>query len=164
MMIGMNMTFGPMHIIGLQGQPRRMYQLDGEPRRRGILQHRLLEPGLHDRHLHSRRRHPASSSQRDLQHRKEPVAPLDPWDARSLEWLTTNPPKPHNFDRTPTVHALDEVFHRKYEDIGEGDEHEYVQRATLEELVARRGSERRRAHPPAGAVLLADRPRVRASR
>ena len=25
MIIGMNMTFGPMHIIGLQGQPRRMY-------------------------------------------------------------------------------------------------------------------------------------------
>ena len=25
MVIGMNMTFGPMHIIGLQGQPRRMY-------------------------------------------------------------------------------------------------------------------------------------------
>jgi len=69
-------------------------------------------------------------------HRREPAAPLDPWDARSLEWLTTSPPKVHNFDRTPTVHALDEVFHRKYEDVGEDGEHNYVRRSTLEEIVA----------------------------
>jgi cytochrome c oxidase subunit 1 len=30
--------------------------------------------------------------------------------------LTTNPPKPHNFDRIPVVHHLDEFFHRKYEE------------------------------------------------
>jgi cytochrome c oxidase subunit 1 len=41
---------------------------------------------------------------------------LDPWDARSLEWMTSNPPKEHNFDSIPTVHALDEFFHRKYEE------------------------------------------------
>ena len=43
-------------------------------------------------------------------------APLDPWDARSLEWMTTSPPKEHNFDAIPTVHTLDEFFHRKYEE------------------------------------------------
>jgi cytochrome c oxidase subunit 1 len=48
--------------------------------------------------------------------RKGKQAPADPWDARTLEWLTTNPPKPHNFDRIPVVHHLDEFFHRKYEE------------------------------------------------
>ena len=57
-------------------------------------------------------------------HRRQPDAPLDPWDARTLEWMTTNPPKEHNFDSLPTVHALDEFFHRKYEDVGEGDQHD----------------------------------------
>ena len=46
-----------------------------------------------------------------------PKAPLDPWDARTLEWITASPPKEHNFDRIPTVHALDEFFHRKYEEV-----------------------------------------------
>ena len=36
------------------------------------------------------------------------------------EWMTTSPPKEHNFDALPDVHALDEFFHRKDEDVGEG--------------------------------------------
>ena len=136
MIVGMNLTFGPMHIVGLQGQPRRMYQWTENRAGEGAFNIAtwnmvatvgtvILGVGILFFFYNA-----------IFQHRKEPVAPLDPWDARSLEWLTTSPPKPHNFDRTPTVHALDEVFHRKYEDVGQGDEHEYVQRSTLEELVA----------------------------
>ncbi len=61
-------------------------------------------------------------------------APLDPWDARSLEWMTTNPPKEHNFDVIPTVHHLDEFFHRKYEE--DATTHTMKQVATAEELIA----------------------------
>jgi cytochrome c oxidase subunit 1 len=135
MIIGMNLTFGPQHIIGLQGQPRRMYVWTEERAGEGVFNLGtwnlvstigtfVLSVGVLLFLINAL-----------VIHRRQPAAPLDPWDARSLEWLTTSPPKPHNFDRTPTVHALDEVFHRKYEDIGEGDEHEYVKRATLEELV-----------------------------
>jgi cytochrome c oxidase subunit I len=49
--------------------------------------------------------------------RKGAKAPLDPWDARTLEWLTSTPPEEYNFERTPTIHALDEYFHRKYEEV-----------------------------------------------
>jgi cytochrome c oxidase subunit 1 len=48
--------------------------------------------------------------------KKGKASPADPWDARTLEWITTNPPKPHNFDRIPVIHHLDEFFHRKYEE------------------------------------------------
>ncbi len=42
----------------------------------------------------------------------------------------------HNFDVIPTVHHLDEFFHRKYEDRGEGDHHDYHQVATAEDIMA----------------------------
>jgi cytochrome c oxidase subunit 1 len=135
MIIGMNLTFGPMHILGLQGQPRRMYTWTEN--RAG--------DGLFDLAMWN-----LVSSIGSLMlgigallfvvnvfvSRKHPPAPADPWDARSLEWMTASPPKDHNFDRIPTVHALDEFFHRKYEDIGEGDDHVYKQVMTGEEVIA----------------------------
>jgi cytochrome c oxidase subunit 1 len=50
--------------------------------------------------------------------------------------MTANPPPPHNFDALPSVHALDEFFHRKYEDVGEGDNHDLRQVATADEVLA----------------------------
>jgi cytochrome c oxidase subunit 1 len=38
----------------------------------------------------------------------------DPWDARTLEWMTTSPPAEHNFDEIPVVSGRDELWHRKY--------------------------------------------------
>ncbi len=134
MIIGMNMTFGPMHILGLQGQPRRMY----------IWTENRAGQGFFDLAFWN-----LVSSIGALVlgigaflflvnvwvSRKNPPAPADPWDARSLEWITSNPPKEHNFDRIPTVHTLDEFYHRKYEDVGVGDEHEFKQVATGEEVI-----------------------------
>ncbi len=136
MVIGLNMTFGPMHILGLQGQPRRMYQWTEERAGEGFFNlafwNRIETLGAFILAIgvlmfvinifYTRRR--------------QPVAPLDPWDARTLEWMTTNPPKEHNFDSLPTVHALDEFFHRKYEDVGEGDQHDLRLVATAEDILA----------------------------
>jgi cytochrome c oxidase subunit 1 len=136
MIVGMNLTFGPMHIIGLQGQPRRMYVWTEARMGEGFFNlgfwnlvssigSYILGVGVLLFFINV-----------FLSHRRHGPAPLDPWDARSLEWMTTNPPKEHNFDRTLTVGHLDEFFHRKYEDRGEDGHHDFVQVATAEELMA----------------------------
>ena len=120
MVIGMNLTFGPMHILGLQGQPRRMYIWTEARSGEGFFNlgfwnlvssigSLIIAIGVLlflINVVHTAR--------------KGVVAPLDPWDARSLEWMTTNPPKEHNFDAIPTVHHLDEFFHRKYKEDENG--------------------------------------------
>jgi cytochrome c oxidase subunit I len=137
MIIGMNLAFGPMHIIGLQGQPRRMYVWTEARAGEGFFNlgfwNLVSTVGAFVLGLGSL----IFVINIIWSHRKHGPAPLDPWDARSLEWLTTSPPKEHNFDRIPTVGHLDEFFHLKYEDRGEGDHHDYHQVATAEELLAR---------------------------
>jgi cytochrome c oxidase subunit 1 len=136
MVVGMNLTFGPMHIIGLQGQPRRMYRWSEARAGEGFFDlgfwnlvasigSFILGVGVLLFLVNV-----------FLSHRRHGPAPLDPWDARSLEWMTTNPPKEHNFDVIPTVSHLDEFFHRKYEDRGEGDHHDFHQVATAEDIMA----------------------------
>ncbi len=136
MIVGMNLTFGPMHIIGLQGQPRRMYLWTEARAGEGFFDlgfwnlvasigSFVLGIGVLLFFINV-----------VVSHRRHGPAPLDPWDARALEWMTTSPPKEHNFDQIPTVGHLDEFFHRKYEDKGENGHHDFVQVATAEEIMA----------------------------
>ena len=83
-------------------------------------------------------------------------APLDPWDARSLEWLTTSPPKEHNFDVIPHVHALDEYFHLKYEEVDTDAGPRLVKVRHGRGNARRARGQCRQAHPHAVAVVLAD--------
>jgi cytochrome c oxidase subunit 1 len=134
MVIGMNMTFGPMHILGLQGQPRRMYQWTEARAGEGF-----FNLGFWNRIASIGSFVLAIGILLFLINvvqtaRKGKQAPADPWDARTLEWITTNPPKPHNFDRIPVVHHLDDFFHRKYEE--DAATHTMRQVKTGEELVA----------------------------
>ncbi len=133
MVIGMNLTFGPMHILGLQGQPRRMYQWTEARAGEGFFNlgfwnlvasigSFVLAFGVLLFLINVVRTT-----------RKGAAAPLDPWDARSLEWMTINPPKEHNFDVIPTVHHLDEFFHLKYTEDANGV---LVKTSTAEEIMA----------------------------
>ena len=134
MVVGMNMTFGPMHIIGLQGQPRRMMNWTEARAGEGFFNigfwnlvasigSFILAVGVFLFIVNVW-----------ITARKGEKAPLDPWDARSLEWMTASPPKEHNFDSIPTVHALDEFFHRKYEE--NHDTGEVTKVSSAEEILA----------------------------
>jgi cytochrome c oxidase subunit 1 len=83
----------------------------------------------------------------------------DPWDARSLEWMTASPVPEHNFDEEIEVHGLDEFWHRKY---GYDKDHKVVRIATAEE-VAQKG-DNKNVHLPSPSywplVLAAGMPLV----
>jgi len=106
--IGFNLTFAPMHFLGLNGMPRRTYRY---PPGLGFEFWNLLATvgsfviALSVMVL-------LWNWIRSARHGKE--AGPDPWDARTLEWSITSPPPEHNFDEIPVVQAEDDWWHRKY--------------------------------------------------
>ncbi len=114
MFIGFNLTFQPMMILGLMGMPRRVATY---PEDYGWdLWNAIATVGaftiavsmlvfLFNVWLSLRN--------------KERVG-ADPWDARTLEWTIASPPPEYNFRNVPTVHGIDEFWHRKYAEDGQG--------------------------------------------
>jgi cytochrome c oxidase subunit 1 len=122
MLVGFNLTFGPMHILGLQGQPRRTATYA-----EGMgwdLMNLLATIGSFTIGVSF-----LIWIFNVVRSRTNVITDNDPWDARTLEWGTSSPPPAHNFDVEPTASHLDEWWHRKYEE----DEHgRPVRRASVE--------------------------------
>ena len=109
-LLGFNLTFGPMHMSGLLGQPRRTALLPGELGTTVELYNLLSSLGVIVL---------TGSALVFLYNlitsiKTGEASGLDPWDARTLEWLTASPPAHHNFDTIPTITHRDEFWHRKY--------------------------------------------------
>ncbi|WP_254126765.1 cbb3-type cytochrome c oxidase subunit I [Aquihabitans sp. G128] len=129
LLIGFNLTFGPMHILGLQGMPRRTYTYrDGYGFNLWNLVSTVGAFLIAASFLvffwnifNSRRKAKASAL----------VMSGDPWDGRSLEWMLPSPTPAHNFDVIPTISSLDDFWHRKY---GEDEKGRLVRIAATEDV------------------------------
>lgn len=97
MLVGFNLTFFPMHILGLLGMPRRIY---------------TYGPGLGWDTLNLLETIGAFIIAISIliftwnfltSLLKGEKAGSDPWDGQTLEWTVSSPPPPHNFDVIPVV-------------------------------------------------------------
>jgi heme/copper-type cytochrome/quinol oxidase subunit 1 len=95
--IGFNVTFLPMHYLGLAGMPRRVYTYSAGLGWDGL---NLLETGGAVMIALSMVL-VAVNVVRSL--RRDAVAGANPWDADSLEWATSSPPPSFNFNHIPLV-------------------------------------------------------------
>jgi cytochrome c oxidase subunit 1 len=104
MFIGFNMTFFPMHELGLAGMPRRIadyasssgwQDLNVFATIGGFTIAASMLLLLWNIFLSLRSGAPAGD---------------DPWEANTLEWATTSPPPPYNFDRLPEIRSERPLF------------------------------------------------------
>jgi heme/copper-type cytochrome/quinol oxidase subunit 3 len=110
MLVGMNLTFFPMHFLGLMGMPRRIYTY---PDGMGWDFWNLVASvgafgiGLSTLIFLVNAVRSVTGGER---------APADPWDGRTLEWAIPSPPPHYNFATVPTVLRRDALWLTKHPD------------------------------------------------
>lgn len=107
-MVGMTLTFFPMHLLGLLGMPRRIYTYLPN---QGWDTYNLIETigaftiavgilfFLYNLFTSATKGAPAGN---------------DPWDGQMLEWATSSPPPVYNFAKIPVVSSRRPFWDQKY--------------------------------------------------
>lgn len=109
--IGMNLTFFPMHFLGLAGMPRRIYTYDADlgwdawnfVATIGVYTI-MVGVALFILNVFVTLRKPATAGD-------------DPWGGATLEWATTSPPPEHDFDVVPVVRDRDPLWYNRDHNI-----------------------------------------------
>jgi cytochrome c oxidase subunit 1 len=103
--VGFNLTFFPMHQLGLYGMPRRVYTYQPELGWATLNQIASLGAAImalalvvYLANIVVALRHGADAGD-------------NPWDAPTLEWGTSSPPPPYNFEPVPTVSGREPLWH-----------------------------------------------------
>ncbi|MBF6599106.1 MAG: cytochrome c oxidase subunit I [Dehalococcoidia bacterium] len=107
-LIGFNVTFQPMMVLGILGMPRR---INTYPAGLGWgLWNMVATVGAFIIALGAL----VFVINIIVSLKRGEEAGADPWDGRTLEWATSSPPPKYNFAVIPIVHARDDFWHRKY--------------------------------------------------
>jgi cytochrome c oxidase subunit 1 len=108
--IGFNLTFWPMHVLGLRGMQRRIADYSSglgwnTPNLVATIGSYLMGVAvvlfIVDVVLAFRRKEPAGD---------------DPWGGNTLEWITSSPPPEHNFHWLPPIRSERPVFDYRHSD------------------------------------------------
>jgi cytochrome c oxidase subunit 1 len=112
--IGFNLTFVTMHVPGMLGMPRRIYTY--APDRGWEIWNLVVTLGV-----------PFQAAAILIfvinilvSLRRGRIAGDDPWDAWTLEWATTSPPPPYNFEVVPVVSSRRPLWDLKHPDDPDG--------------------------------------------
>ena len=113
MLIGVNLAFFPMHILGLLGMPRRIYTY---PATLGWNELNLISSvGAFTLGIAMM----IFVWNVMVSLRSGAKAGNDPWDAFTLEWDTTSPPPPYNFETLPVVRSRRPFYDKKNPEIAD---------------------------------------------
>jgi len=113
MFVGMNLVFMPMHILGIQGMPRRIYTYGAG---RGWEIWNFIETvgafivaaGMLIFIINF-----------FVSLLKKATNETDPWDGYTLEWKTASPPPVYNFEKIPTVRGLRPLWDEKHPELAD---------------------------------------------
>ena len=113
MFIGMNLVFMPMHILGVEGMPRRIYTYG--PGRGWEIWNFIETIGAFI---------VAVSILTFMINffatmRKAPTNEQDPWDGFTLEWTTSSPPPDYNFAAIPAVKSRRPLWDEKHPELAD---------------------------------------------